>query len=275
MNKEPSEKEPSEKEPKKRRRWVIPTVTTIAGAVVSLLIAWYQIDLSKEQALQAEKERAKSVKNELVLIVEEHVINQKPLDIYRLARLAKFRAKQESLLIIPTVSEIVENAEFNILKSQYLEFEKKQQIKEIFNGIYSDLSIPESIKYSGAFENTVNDIYVTIQKGNTKDLPAKVNKLVTDFNTKIAELEAKIKMHKKTGINELIKAAFDKPVTMIFAFSMYLFLLFLILFITKQIRTYRELQKLKFELKPPKIKQADIEQALREIRNIYVKTEKN
>lgn len=232
-----------EQEERKQKRWVIPAVTTLIGILVSILVAWYQINLSEEQALEAEKERAKSVRNELVQIVEEHVINQKPLDVSRLARLSEFKAKQENLLVIPTVSEIVENAEFNILKSQYLEFEKKQQFKEIFNGIYAELTIPSNIKYSGIFENTVNDIYASIQTGNSKEVPAKINKLVTDFNAKIAELEAKNSLRDKTNINDIFKVLFDKPEVMAIALTTYAFILYALMSFRKRARRRRKLEE--------------------------------
>jgi len=122
------------------------------GVIVSVLVAWYQINLNEEQIQEAEKERAKSVKNELVQIVEEHVINKKPLDISRLSRLADFRSREENLLLTPTVSEVVENAEFNIIKSQYLEFDKKLEFKGIFNGIYAEIYTPDKVDYSGISE---------------------------------------------------------------------------------------------------------------------------
>lgn len=153
---------------KKRKSWITPTITTLVGVVVSVLVAWYQINLNEEQVQEAEKERAKSVKSELVQIVEEHIINKNPLDISRLSRLADFRSREENLLVAPTVSEVVENAEFNIIKSQYLEFDKKLEFKEIFNGIYAEIYAPDKVDYNGGSENAVNDILASINEGNNK-----------------------------------------------------------------------------------------------------------
>ena len=237
--------EPVEQETK--RKWVIPTVTTLIGIIVSIVVAWYQINLSEEQTLQAENERTKAVKNELVLIVEEHVINQKPLDISRLARMSEFRAKQEKLLIIPSVSEIIENAEFNILKSQYLEFEKKQLFKVIFNGIYAELTIPQDAKYSGLFENTVNEIYASLQKGSTKGISVKVNKLVSDFNLKISELEAVKGVREKTNINDMIKAILDQPGILIIVMSMYMVISYMMVLYLKKKRRHRVIKREVYE----------------------------
>lgn len=239
-----SEKETiaAEKPTLKKRGWVVPTITTLIGVAVSLLVAWYQIALSEEQALQAEIERSKAVKNELIQIVEEHVINKKPLDVSRLARLSEFRAKQERLLLVPSVSEIVEGAEFNILKSQYLEFEKKELFKEIFNSIYAELSISSRINYTGIFENSVNDLYSSIQSGNVNEASSKLNKLLSDFNTKIEELNAEKAIREKKSIEELLKIILEKPEIMIIAIAIYAFALYSVMLMRRRARRRKQIE---------------------------------
>lgn len=232
----------AEKPIAKKRGWVVPTITTLIGVAVSLLVAWYQIALSEEQALQAEIERSKAVKNELIQIVEEHVINKKPLDVSRLARLSEFRAKQERLLLVPSVSEIVEGAEFNILKSQYLEFEKKELFKEIFNSIYSELSASSKINYTGIFENSVNDLYSSIQSGNVNESSSKLNKLLSDFNTKIEELNAEKAIREKKSIEEFLKIILDKPEIMIIAITLYAFTLYSVMFLRRKARRRKQIE---------------------------------
>ena len=165
-----------------KRNWLATTISTLIGVIAAVFLTWYQISLNEEQTLEAEKERSKSVKNELVQIVEEHVINQRPLDISRLSRLVDFRSRQENLLSTPSVSEIIESSEFNILKSQYLEFESKQQFKKVFDGIYSELYTPKNLTYEGNSDNAVNAVLTSIQEGNNKETSLKVIKLATDFS---------------------------------------------------------------------------------------------
>lgn len=217
-----------EKKPEKKSNWLIPIVTTLVGVVVSVLVAWYQINLAEKQVQEAEKERAKSVKSELVQIVEEHIINKSPLDISRLSRLADFRSRGENLLISPTVSEIVENAEFNIVKSQYLEFNKKLEFKEVFNNIYADIYAPDKVEYKGALENSVNDILASINERNDKDASAKVIKLATDLSSKIEELQAKDKMRDSTSLSDFIKVFIDKPEIILFVTLSYGALLYIL-----------------------------------------------
>lgn len=224
---------------KKKKNWLTPTITTLVGVVVSVLVAWYQINLNEEQVQEAEKERAKSVKSELVQIVEEHVINRKPLDISRLSRLAEFRSREENLLVAPTVSEIVENAEFNIIKSQYLEFDKKLEFKEIFNGIYAEIYAPDKIEYNGISENAVNDILASIKEGNNKDVSAKVIKLATDFSSKIEELEAKSSIRDKTSLTDFVRIFLDKPEILLMAFVLYVGILYLYMLFRRKVRRDR------------------------------------
>jgi|GEM_PF-1892748 len=244
MTQENVSKEEKEIAPKKGKRgWLAPTVTTLIGVAVSLLVAWYQIDLNEEQALLAEIERSKGVKRELVLIVEEYIINEKALDISTLARLAEFRAKQERLLVTPTVSEIIESAEFNILKSQYLEFEKKEQFKSIFNNIYAELSLSSKFSYSGIFENSVNDLYASIQKGNTKEASNKLNKLLVDFNSKIDEISAEKSIRKSASIEDIFRVILDDPSKIIVIISAYAALLYIGMFYRRKLQRRKRIER--------------------------------
>ncbi|WP_024459519.1 hypothetical protein [Marinimicrobium sp. LS-A18] len=234
----PEEEHPKEQNPV-RRSWVAPVLTTLAGILVSILVAWYQINRSEEQAVQAQIERSKAVKSELVRVVEEHIINEKPLDISSLARLAEFRARREDLLVVPTVSEIVQSAEFNILTSQYLEFERKEKFKSYFSQIYAELAIPASLNYDGPFENTVNDIYASIQKGNVSEVASKVNVLVTSFDARLKELEAQQKIKNRKNFEDLVKELIDDPTLIVVTLIAYVSLLYVFWMFRRRIRRRR------------------------------------
>jgi len=196
---------------KGKRSWVGPALSTIFGIAASIAIAWYQLSTSNEQALQAERERQKAVQNELVTIVEDHVINQKPLDIFSLGRLAEFRARQERLAVAPSATEIVQNAEYNILRSPYLEFSKKQQYRVSFSEIYQSLFATAAPAYTGLFENSVNDMFASVQKGNAPEITAKIHAVLNDFNGRISELESTKIPAEKTLIANILRIMLDKP----------------------------------------------------------------
>lgn len=238
-----NEEQPDKDAVKNKKGWVVPTITTLIGVVVSLVVAWYQINLNEEQALQAEMERSKAVKNELIQIVEEHVINGKPLDVSRLARLSEFRAKEEKLLLAPSVSEVVEGAEFNIIKSQYLEFEKKEHFKEIFNSIYSELSTGSDFTYKGLFENSVNDLYTSFQNGKTSETIVKFNKLLGDFNAKIDGLNAEKVARESRSLEDIVKIVLDKPYIMAMAITIYAFALYSLMYVRRRARQRRKVER--------------------------------
>ena len=99
-------------EPEKKK-WVVPVVTTFVGVVATIVVAWYQLKTGQEQALQAALERERSVVQNVVKIVEEHVINNNSVDIPRLARLIDLRTKEERLpnkisvlqIVIPPINQ--------------------------------------------------------------------------------------------------------------------------------------------------------------------------
>ena len=174
---------------KGKKRWVTPVVTTLVGIIVTLIVAWYQIRVSEEQTIQAAQERYRSVKNNLVKIVEEHVINSKPLDIPRLARLIDLQTKEEQLTERISVTEIIQKAEFNILNSSYLEFDKKESYKKVFDEIYGKISV-EDIDYKGRHENLAKELAKSIQQGDTKSAMANLISLLDLFNKDIDQVKS-------------------------------------------------------------------------------------
>ncbi|MFA0185086.1 hypothetical protein AB4584_21035 [Vibrio splendidus] len=236
MSEDSVQKSEEDKKQSKKKSWLVPTVTTLIGVAVSLAIAWYQINLSNEQALQAENERAKSVMNELTLIVEEHVINQNTVDISRLARLSELRAKQEKLLFVPSVSEIIETAEYNILKSQYLDFEKKETYKEVFDSMYSKMYGSPLAEYNGIFGNSLNELYSSIQQGSTSESLEKLSKLATDVNAQLDEIKTITSMKSRNTFEELAKVIIDKPQFFIAVMTVYAFVLYLFMMIRRKRR---------------------------------------
>lgn len=240
-----SEEESGQKTPEKKKiKWLVPTITTLIGVMVSLAMGWYQINLSNEQALQAENERAKAVKNELTLIVEDHVINQKVIDIPRLSRLSELRAKQEKLLSVPNVSEIIETAEYNILSSQYLPFDKKEQYKHIFDEIYSKMYAYPLGDYDGLFKNSINELYASIQQGSTSDTLKKLNKVLADFNSEVISIQNDNIMNSSLKVDSFVKIIIEKPQIFISIIVIYLgLMLFLIRHKRGLLRQYKIIRK--------------------------------
>lgn len=97
-------------EPRKKK-WVIPVLTTLIGVLATIVVALYQLKIGEEQALQAALERERSVIENVVKIVEEHIINNNSVDISRLARLIDLRTREEKLQNKISVLQIIQKAE--------------------------------------------------------------------------------------------------------------------------------------------------------------------
>ena len=153
------------------RNWVALVITTLLGIAATVAVGWYQLSQAERQALLAEEERARAARERLVSIVEEHVLNDKPIDVPRLVRLIDQRRRQERVAISITVAELLEQAEFNILGSRYLSFDRKQALKGVFDTLYSDVSTRTFAPYSPSTPNAdlLNSLARQIQDGKTSE----------------------------------------------------------------------------------------------------------
>ena len=162
---------PETKTERKSRPWKAIVLTTLITIAVTIAAAWFTISRSEKQAILSEAERARNVKNNLVSIIEEHVINQKPMDYIRLMRLIELKSREEKLITRITARNLIEQAEYNILNSRYLDFKQKETYKAIFDQWYKEM-IPA--EYSPFKENPhadlLNELARNIQ-GETQKSP--------------------------------------------------------------------------------------------------------
>lgn len=167
--------EPPESAPPARtkipRDWFGYFFTIFIGFVLAILLTWYQLYVSQKEATSAELERFKSVKQIAVAIVEEHVLNGKKLEIERLTRLIDQRRRDESISLPISITEVVEQGEFNIENSHYLSMDKKEEIKPIFDAFYADLKSRSFQPFTNVTANSdlLNDIAKKIQDGKSTD----------------------------------------------------------------------------------------------------------
>ena len=153
------------------RNWVSLVVTTLLGIGATVAVGWYQLAEAEKQAVLAEAEREKAVRQELVSIVEEHALNNEAIDLAMLGRLTDQRRREAQVDAIVTVAELVQKAEFNILDSRYLPFDRKQALSSLFAQIYSDLNSRSFAPYP--LDTPKADLFNTlarqIQEGNSSE----------------------------------------------------------------------------------------------------------
>jgi len=111
-------------------------LATILSILATIVVGYFGIVWSQNQFRKAEEERKDRVKEEIVSIIEEHVINKKPITPSRLNRLTEIKCQNEGIPSVFTSYELLENAEYNLLESRHLDFSKKEEYKVLFDSIY-------------------------------------------------------------------------------------------------------------------------------------------
>ncbi|MGL0932103.1 hypothetical protein ACSTEA_01725 [Vibrio vulnificus] len=217
-----------------RKKWGVPIVTTLIGIIATVIVAWYQLSISEEQAQQAALERERAVKSNIVKIVEEHVINDNALDVARLARLIDLRSREERLTRKLSVLEVLQKAEFNIINSSYLDFDKKEKYKETFDTIYSTIRFGGLENYVGKHENVANELAKAIRSGDNEVAITTLNSLLDLFNKDIEDAKSNNSSF-VISISKLLEPRFFIIVACVQAL-----LMFLITFIRFQQRRRRE-----------------------------------
>ncbi len=158
--------------------------------MVTISVAWFTIYRTESQALFAEAERARNVRSNLVSIIEEHVINEKPIDSIRLVRLIELKSREEKLTTRITVRELVSLAEYNILSSRYLDFEKKDAYKTVFEVLYKQMIPDQYSPFEGNPQaETLNELARNIQEGDAEASLVLLNQYVENIGSQMADLE--------------------------------------------------------------------------------------
>lgn len=223
-NKRETDMENDIKKPGKSR-WVSIVVATLISIAFTVGVAWYQISKSEMQAALAEKEREKSVRSTLVAIVEEHIINEKSIELSRLARLIESRRREEGVRKPISVLEIFEKAEFNILNSRYLDFERKQKYKIVFNEQYSKYGAREfeAVK-EGPYADLINELAKYVQEGKTSEALEQIKRISDSYQKDIQEIE--IRTLKRSELEDVLRRLVERPEFLAIFISVNLILMF-------------------------------------------------
>ncbi len=218
--------------PRKPKRWV----TVLVTIIVTLAAAWYTINRSERQAILAEAERAKSVKNNLVSIIEEHIINQKPMDCARLMRLIELKSQEERLITRFTARDIIEKAEYNIINSRYLDFKKKEEYKAGFDELYKEIIPVEFAPFKDiAQAELLNKLAKNIQERNPEESLNLLSEYVDKVNIERSNLEKK-----SVAEISLFEALFQKPTFYILMLAYFAFALVFLPFYMRFFRRFRD-----------------------------------
>ena len=166
-------------EPKKRKmpNWLM----GILGIIATLLATWITIVVSENRSDKAEEERARNVKNGIVAIIEENIINQKPINFRSIDRMIKNRSEDEKLITIISKYDLLQIAEYNIQSSRYLDFELKNKYATLIDSMFYQLNTMDSCTFADSipYSDLLGEISRSIQAGYPDTSLTLLNQYVT------------------------------------------------------------------------------------------------
>jgi hypothetical protein len=177
-------------EKKRSRDWFGYVVTGVVGLVITIGATWYQLYATERQATAAEQERARAVRQSVIAIVEEQVLNGKKLEADRITRLIDLRRREQSVSLGVSTVDVVQQAEFNIASSSYLNVQRKEEVKSVFDAFYRE----EASKSFQAFPpgtpnaDLLNELAKNIQEGKSTAALAVLKRLEELYANELAKL---------------------------------------------------------------------------------------
>lgn len=243
--------------------WTQAIVTLIIGALVTVGATYYTIYEGNKQAVQAEQERFIKVKDNIVSIVEEHIVNQKKVDINSLQRVISIKIKEEKISYPLAVSDILAQAEYNILNSRHLDINKKEEYEKAISEIYHQFAIDSTFDYSKYKESELlQSITNEIGKSNNSEANRLLITLVEKYENEIKSIE----VEKSKSEKKFFEFLLEKPSLTIIVVVLYsVFSLTFLTFYRNRLRRRKE------ELERRKILEKErelIENEIKEIINI-------
>ena len=138
---------------------------------------------------------------------------------------------------IPVLTaDVVEQAEFNIASSTYLDVERKEQIKPIFDSFHSDLAARSFKVFSPGTPNMelLNQLAKQIQEGKTAEALANVQRIQELHSEELAQLVKRT----RPSILDAFIAFFTKPLNLALFILVYAVALMGLITIKRRRRPY-------------------------------------
>jgi len=220
------------KDRKPKSNWLPTIVSILIGALITIIATWYTIYKGEQDTLKADNERYKKVKENIVSIVEEHIVNNRSIDFYCVKRLIDIQVKEENLKHIPNVADILAQAEYNILNSKHLDFKKKDEFKKVISNFYIR-SISDSVlnynKYK--FPNEIKSILKAIENNQNNIAQKEFIALLEKYQTLIDKVAQSNEQAKE---KKFINYLFDNPALLMITLTSYILILLLYYFLRKR-----------------------------------------
>lgn len=251
---ESKDKELIDKRSSKKNSWFQTTISILIGILFTIGTTWYTIYINKAEAERSELERYNKVKDNLVSIIEEHIVNKDSIDIASLNRIINNRVKEESLYRKPEVIDLFSLAEYNIQNSKHLNFDKKIDYSRLLSNQIRKLKADTILNVQNVrFPDEINSLNNNLSNINSEKGKESLIKLINKYEEEIKNLEEK--KIKKESISDFL---FKSPSKLLIIFSCYLLAFVLYFYYIRNRRRKRILIRRRyeiFELESQKIKE--------------------
>ena len=228
----------------KKSSWLQTTISIIIGIIFTIGTTWYTIYINKEEAERSELERYNKVKENLVSIIEEHIVNKDSIDFMSLNRIINNRIKEENLYKKPEIIDLLSLAEYNIQNSRHLSFEKKVEYSRILSKQFKSFKMDTTLAIEKVrFPEEIKILNSNLNSVNSENGKETLVHLINKYETEISNLqETKIK---KDNISSYL---FKSPSRILIIVALYTTITFLYFYYTRIRRKKRYLVQRQYEI---------------------------
>jgi hypothetical protein len=202
---------------KEKSSWVQTTISILVGIFFTIGTTWYTIYINKEESERSEQERFSKVKENLVSIIEEHIVNKDSIDFISLNRIINNRIKEENLYKKPSIFELLSLAEYNIQNSRHLSFDKKNEYSKIIAKQFKTLKLDTALVIDKIrYPEEIKSLNENLNSLNSQNGKEALTKLINKYEAEIVSLQEK-KVSKESFEDFLFKSP-SKLIIIIFAY---------------------------------------------------------
>lgn len=228
----------------KKNSWLQTTISIIIGVVFTIGTTWYTIYINKEEAERSELERFNKVKENLVSIIEEHIVNKDSIDFISLNRIINNRIKEENLYKKPEIIDLLSLAEYNIQNSRHLSFDKKIEYSRILSKQFRNIKIDTTLLLDKVrFPEEIKNLNENLNNINSSNGKETLIKLINKYENEITDLQ-----EKKIKKESLADYFFKSPTRIIIMFTVYAGIMLFYFYYVRLRRRKRLLYEHRYEI---------------------------
>ena len=191
-----------------KTNWIPTIVSIVIGVLITIGATWYTIYTTKEEVQEAENERLTKVKENLVAIIEEHIVNKDSINLNSFERLITNRSKEENLFIRPSIYGLLTQAEYNIESSKHLSFEKKKEYSNIISSLYIQISADTTVNFKNSkYQAEIKRILEAFSQTKEKEGKQALSTLISQYESDVAEIQ-KAELDEESILDYLLKSPF-------------------------------------------------------------------